>query len=58
MSVKKIIPQILEYVKPAGYSSLTIEVTDNEDKIYYIADINDTFFYRTIEFDDIDILSD
>lgn len=33
-----------------------IEVTDNEDKIYYIADINDTFFYRTIEFDDIDIL--
>ena len=35
-----------------------IEVTDNEDKIYYIADINDTFFYRTIEFDDIDILSD
>ena len=23
MSVKKIIPQILEYVKPAGYSSLT-----------------------------------
>jgi len=24
LSVKKIIPQILEYVKPAGYSSLTI----------------------------------
>ena len=25
MSVKKIIPQILEYVKPAGYSSLTTQ---------------------------------
>ena len=24
LSVKKIIPQILEYVKPAGYSSLTL----------------------------------
>ena len=25
MLVKKIIPQILEYVKPAGYSSLTVK---------------------------------
>lgn len=33
MSVKKIIPQILEYVKPAGYSSLTMEDKKEVDKV-------------------------
>jgi len=37
LSVKKIIPQILEYVKPVGYSSLTVnkDSTVSIDKVSY-----------------------
>ncbi|EOS40258.1 hypothetical protein C808_01229 [Lachnospiraceae bacterium M18-1] len=35
LSIKKIIPQILEYVKPAGYSSLTFDTAKNAMQTVY-----------------------